>query len=300
MTKPDPKPAKRVVNTDASAAKLKTDKRCRACGSFWGRHHGHHLVSRAQRGDDVEDNIVTLCQVCHQLYHEGREPIGAVIRRSLSRQEIEYVVKKKSRAWLDKKYPWLEDKTLGVLSEGEVGNRNSPDGRAQAEPEGHSVEETEGPGHARADFESASISDSGMATASASPSESTDLGPGQSRDINVDSLPDDPAGVVLAADTTPSGPEQTLVYDSWAETELLPGDPCPACKRKIPHPKKESSPTSKTVSFRVPLDAAEDFKEILDAAEEHCEAAGEPFSKYKAMLTGLILLLDGPKLRRVA
>ncbi len=30
----------------------------------------HHLVSRAQEGDDAEGNLITLCAGCHRAAHE--------------------------------------------------------------------------------------------------------------------------------------------------------------------------------------------------------------------------------------
>src|SRR5438105_14697900 len=51
---------------------------CRVCcdpcsnGSQFGRIQFHHLVSRAQNGDDVEDNIVPLCLTCHAAVTQRR------------------------------------------------------------------------------------------------------------------------------------------------------------------------------------------------------------------------------------
>ena len=51
----------------------------------------------------------------------------------------------------------------------------------------------------------------------------------------------------------------------------------------MPHPKKETSPDSKVVSFRVPAPVYDEFLEIQDAAVDHI-AAGEKYGKYKAVL----------------
>jgi len=48
---------------------------CRRKGCSHTRHlHIHHLTSRAQGGTNQEDNLITLCSACHQLWHEqGRQ-----------------------------------------------------------------------------------------------------------------------------------------------------------------------------------------------------------------------------------
>jgi hypothetical protein len=51
-----------------------------------------------------------------------------------------------------------------------------------------------------------------------------------------------------------------------SHTEPLPGETCEACKRRIPYPKKETSPDSVTRSFRLPTDDAESFNEDLALA----------------------------------
>ena len=42
--------------------------RCQTCGSA-SNLHVHHLKSRNKLGDDVLDNLVTLCCVCHARRH---------------------------------------------------------------------------------------------------------------------------------------------------------------------------------------------------------------------------------------
>jgi hypothetical protein len=41
---------------------------CVACGRKDGLNH-HHLVPRVHDGSDDESNLVTLCRVCHGLFH---------------------------------------------------------------------------------------------------------------------------------------------------------------------------------------------------------------------------------------
>jgi hypothetical protein len=70
MSQPDPKPPKRIVDSDAMKAKLESDPRCRSCRER--ATDPHHVVLKSQRGDDVEDNIVPLCHTHHREYHDGR------------------------------------------------------------------------------------------------------------------------------------------------------------------------------------------------------------------------------------
>ena len=66
----DPKPAKRIVDVDAGKRKLALDTACRGCGTR--ASDPHHILLRSQRGDDVEDNIMPLCHLCHIKYHDGK------------------------------------------------------------------------------------------------------------------------------------------------------------------------------------------------------------------------------------
>ncbi len=51
-------------------AVLQRDRwRCQSCGSVEGLEV-HHIISRGQLGDDVEDNLITLCWSCHRKTHK--------------------------------------------------------------------------------------------------------------------------------------------------------------------------------------------------------------------------------------
>lgn len=66
----------------------------------------HHLVPRSAGGDDVDANLVPLCDACHGQLHRGS---GTIVRRrlraSLAPAELRYVLAKKGAAWLDSRYP---------------------------------------------------------------------------------------------------------------------------------------------------------------------------------------------------
>lgn len=78
-------------------------------------------------------------------------------------------------------------------------------------------------------------------------------------------------------------------------SEIPPGEECPSCRRRVPHPKKKSSPQTKVFSTRVPLDDAETFKSMVDAAAEHMGIKSNPHHVYNVLLTGVTLVLQSPK-----
>ncbi len=44
--------------------------RCQHCGRR-SQLQVHHLQHRSQQGDDAEENLITLCAVCHRESHES-------------------------------------------------------------------------------------------------------------------------------------------------------------------------------------------------------------------------------------
>jgi hypothetical protein len=103
------------------------------------------------------------------------------------------------------------------------------------------------------------------------------------------SFPEQDADPVRAA--PPSLAEAIPVVAS-AAPHVHPGEKCPTCERKFPHPKKPSSPTSKTKSFRLPVDVADSYDELVEAAAEHLGIAKEPFAHFNAVNAGLVLVLQ--------
>lgn len=121
LAKPDPKPGKRLVADQLGWAELRAAKLgwCRVCGD--NGTELHHLVSRAQGGDDVEANLVSLCTPHHTKLEAGDMHVAMRLRLHLSELERAYVAGKKSQEWLDKHYPTsLVKRTLhgSALSEG--------------------------------------------------------------------------------------------------------------------------------------------------------------------------------------
>jgi 5-methylcytosine-specific restriction endonuclease McrA len=103
---PDPKPRKRIVNTDAGVGKLRQERACRVCGQRTLLLERHHLVKRSQGGDDVDANLVPLCGYgCHgKVEAKDRETL-VLLRQKLRPDELDYIIVRKGEAWLDRMYP---------------------------------------------------------------------------------------------------------------------------------------------------------------------------------------------------
>jgi hypothetical protein len=96
-SEPDPKPRPRIRDTNATRRKVREDPSCRCCGRRGS--DAHHVLFRSQGGDDVEDNIVTLCAECHGTLHRSaidadRHHTRAEIGSRLTAAEIHYMVER--------------------------------------------------------------------------------------------------------------------------------------------------------------------------------------------------------------
>lgn len=87
---------------------------------------------------------------------------------------------------------------------------------------------------------------------------------------------------------------------TWDVGVPKPGETCEACKRKVPHPRKESSPSSRTVSYRVPVDEYDAHQETLENAARWVGTAERPFSVYQTVALALAVLLQDEGLKGFA
>lgn len=105
---PDPKPLKRVEASADEWVKLRAEKLgpCRLCETT-DHPELHHVVPRGMggaTGDDVADNLVSLCRGHHAMV-EARDPWArSLLGQRLTDVERAYVVRKKSAAWLEAHY----------------------------------------------------------------------------------------------------------------------------------------------------------------------------------------------------
>lgn len=66
-----------------------------------------------------------------------------------------------------------------------------------------------------------------------------------------------------------------------AHAELAPGETCNACGRRKPYPKKDTSPDTKVIGKRVPVDELEAHEQVAVAAAEHLGVYGRPHWRYQ-------------------
>lgn len=99
----------RIVDKQAGVEKCRAEGRCRICRRRTKNLAKHHLVPRSQGGDDVNDNLVPLCDPwepwCHDKVTKGRPEAVRALRASLTADEVAYIVGKKGEHWLEQRYP---------------------------------------------------------------------------------------------------------------------------------------------------------------------------------------------------
>ncbi len=101
----DPKPRRRVQATVAERKRLRAEKLTGGCRVCTDRPSElHHVVSRAQGGDDTADNLVPLCARCHLLVTVMDRDALLALGRSLSLPERTYAARRKSGEWLRQRY----------------------------------------------------------------------------------------------------------------------------------------------------------------------------------------------------
>jgi hypothetical protein len=100
------------------------------------------------------------------------------------------------------------------------------------------------------------------------------------------------APVRTATPATPPSLAEVIPVVASAAPHVHPGEKCPTCERKVPHPRKESSPTSKTRAYRLPVDENTSHEDVYTAAAEFVGAKGKPFEQFKTYTVALAALLQ--------
>ena len=81
---------------------------------------------------------------------------------------------------------------------------------------------------------------------------------------------------------------------------LEPGQKCPTCERKVPHERRESSPETRVVSYRVPSDEYEAHLEVRDSLAEWVGASGRKFETFWSLTYAMAAALQDASLQGVA
>ena len=86
------------------AAKL-TGKPCRVMEDFRRADVLHHIIPRSLGGDDVAENLVPMCDVCHVIIHSiPNAPELHWLLANLSDAEYAYAVGKAGEDWAERIY----------------------------------------------------------------------------------------------------------------------------------------------------------------------------------------------------
>lgn len=59
-----------------------------------------------------------------------------------------------------------------------------------------------------------------------------------------------------------------------------PGQTCPTCARRVPHPRKADTPKSAVVSYRAPVDEVDAHRETLETAARYIGAFERPYWQF--------------------
>ena len=66
-------------------------------------------------------------------------------------------------------------------------------------------------------------------------------------------------------------------------SHVHPGDDCPVCHRRVPYPKTPSTPVTKPLAYRVPVDEHEAHLEVIDAVADLLGIKQEKYHRFKAI-----------------
>jgi hypothetical protein len=78
---------------------------------------------------------------------------------------------------------------------------------------------------------------------------------------------------------------------------IEPGQVCEGCGRRMPHPKKPSSPDTVVFSYRVPVDEAEAHRETRVIAAEFLGTFQRPHWQFWTLTFALATVLQDESLR---
>lgn len=81
---------------------------------------------------------------------------------------------------------------------------------------------------------------------------------------------------------------------------IEPGQTCPTCDRRVNHPRKDTSPTTKPISYRVPLDEIEAHEEVAETAARFIGVHERPHWRYLLNTYAYAAVLQDESLRGIA
>ena len=90
---------------------------------------------------------------------------------------------------------------------------------------------------------------------------------------------------------------ETMATVEPDEIDVQPGQECPVCKRRKPYPKTEATPTTKTRSYRLPVDEDEAHTDVLTEAAKMLGVYERPYWQFQTLTIALALVLQDESLR---
>lgn len=78
---------------------------------------------------------------------------------------------------------------------------------------------------------------------------------------------------------------------------IEPGQTCASCGRRMPHPRKPTSPDSRPLSYRVPVDEFDAHKVVLAEASRHLGTTGRPHEVFWTYTYALAAVLQDESLK---
>ena len=78
---------------------------------------------------------------------------------------------------------------------------------------------------------------------------------------------------------------------------IEPGQTCPTCERRVPHPRRHDSPDTLVFSYRVPVDEAEAHREIRETTARFLGTHERPHWQFHTFTLALALVLQDESMR---
>ena len=78
-----------------------------------------------------------------------------------------------------------------------------------------------------------------------------------------------------------------------------PGQTCPTCDRRVPHPRKQTSPETRIFSYRVPADEADAHAVVREEASRYLGTVGRPHEAFWTLTYALAAVLQDESLRGI-
>lgn len=86
------------------------------------------------------------------------------------------------------------------------------------------------------------------------------------------------------------------VVPSTSAPSVSPGETCQLCKRRVPHPKKSTSPTTKPLAYRAPLDEYDAHLEAIDTVADILGIKANKYHRFTTINYALAVVLQGARL----